>query len=372
MSVEIREVRTKQEWREYVNLPYRIYKDDPNWVAPLRSEEEKRFDANRNPMMQHCEVALFLAFRNGNPVGRISAFIDYLGIQHWNQPIGLFGSFESLEEGEVPQRLLETVRDWLKAKRMMRMRGPWSFDSQEWGLIVKGGDQPPMIMAPYNPLFYPAAFQEFGLAKVKDLMVYGMTLDSSYKVPDRYIRHTTEIAEKYHVHIRPINMKRLDEDVRSIVRIANEATQHNWGFIPVTDAEAEDLAAGLKMIVDPELVMIAESDGRPIGYQITLPDVNVLLKGLNGRLLPFGFLKLLFGLKKIRQYRIWALGVLPEFHRRAIDILLYQKMYKMLKPKQPVYVEANYVLEDNMAMNNPILKLGLEHVKTYRVYEASV
>lgn len=323
-------------------------------------------------MLQHCEVALFLAYQDDDPVGRISAFIDHLGIKHWNESIGLFGSFECLRVDKVPQLLLETARDWLRNKSMTLMRGPWSFDSQEWGLVVKGGDQPSMIMAPYNPPYYPAAFESFGLTKVKDLMVYSVTLDTSYQLPERFVKHIARVSEKYGVRIRPINMKQLDADVQSIVHIANEATKDNWGFIPVTDAEAEDLAKGLKMIVDPDLIMIAEADGRPIGYQITLPDVNVILKNLNGRLFPFGFLKLMTGLKKIRQYRIWALGVLPEFHRRAIDILLYQKMYEVLKARQPVYLEANYVLEDNMAMNNPILKLGLNHVKTYRVYEASL
>jgi ribosomal protein S18 acetylase RimI-like enzyme len=372
MAIEICEVRTGQEWKQFVSLPYRIYRGDPNWAPPLRSEEKKRFDARHNPMLHHCEVALFLAFQNGEPVGRISAFIDHLGVKHWNEPIGLFGSFECLQKDDVPQRLLETARDWLRKKSMTRMRGPWSFDSQEWGLVVKGGDQPPMIMAPYNPPFYPAAFESFGLTKVKDLMVYGVRLDSSYHMPERFVNHTRRVAEKYGVRVRSIDMKHLEADVRSLVRIANEATQNNWGYIPVTDAEAENMAKGLKMIVDPDLVMIAESEGRPIGYQITLPDVNVILKNLNGRLFPFGFLKLMTGLKKIRQYRIWALGVLPEFHRRAIDTLLYQKMYEVLKERQPVYLEANYVLEDNMAMNNPILKLGMAHVKTYRVYEASL
>lgn len=371
MAIEIRQVRTHREWNQFIDLPYRLYRGDPNWAPPLRSEEKKRFDLQRNPMLQHCDVALFLALRDGDPVGRISAFVDRLGVLHWNEPIGLFGSFESIE-GDVPHRLLDTVRDWLRGQSMTRMRGPWSFDSQEWGLVVEGGDEPPMIMAPYNPSFYPAAFESFGLAKAKDLKVYGLRLDGSYRLPERFTRHARRVAEVYGVKVRPIRMKQLDEDVEAIVRIVNASTRNNWGFIPVTDAEAEDLAKGLKMIVDPELVMIAEADAGPIGYQITLPDVNEILRRMNGRLFPLGFLKLLTGLKKIRQYRIWALGVLPEYHRRAIDVLLYQKMYEVLIRRQPVYIEANYVLEDNMAMNNPILKLGLHPVKRYRVYEAEI
>jgi len=371
VAFSVRAVQSRADLKKFINFLYDHYRDDPNWIAPLRIEEKKKYSEKTNPMLHHCDYQHFLLYRDNKVVGRISAFIDRLAIQHWGEQVGLFGSYECIDDEEASALLLNSARDWLQERGMVRIRGPWSFASQEWGFVVKGFDSPPMIMAPYNPPYYDTHMKAWGLKKKKDLLVYELDCDG-YELPERYIRATDKLEERYGVRIRPINMKRLKEDVKVIVNVANESTMGNWGYIPVTDEEADDLAKSLKPIVDPELVMIAEIDSRPIGYLIVLPDINTILKGLNGRLLPFGIFRLLFGIKNVRSYRIWALGVIPQYLRKAIDTLFYRRLYEVLSPRNPDRLEANYVLEDNMIMNNPILKLGFREIKRYRVYEKRI
>ncbi len=355
--------------KAFILLPYQLYRDDTIWVPPLRMDEKKKFSVRRNPILSHCEFQHFLLIQNGKSVGRVSAFIDNLALDQWKQPVGLFGSFECIDNEEGAHLLLEHARSWLQSKKMKTMRGPWSFESQEWGFLVKGFETPPMVMAHYNPPYYNDYMESFGLNKIKDLLVYEMNVQDGYQLPERFLKWTEHMARKYRVKVRSLNMKNLEEDVRTILQVGNSSTQNNWGFVPVTDDEAQDIARSLKSIVDPDIIMIAEVEDKPIGYLVAFPNVNVLIKGLNGRLFPFGIFKLLFGLKRIREYRIWGLGVIPEYQRKAIDTLFYKRLYDVLMPKKPTLIEANYVLEDNMVMNNPILKMGFQEVKRYRIYE---
>jgi len=369
LGISVEAVDSRKSLREYMELPYRLYRNHPVWVPPLRMEERRKYEARTNPMLLHCTVRHFLAHRDGEPVGRVSAFVDRMAVEHWKENVGLFGSYECVDDPLPAESLLRAAESWLREQGMTRMRGPWSFASQEWGLVVKGFDTPPMIMAPYNFPHAVVHLENNGYSKAKDLLVYELEGSDHYILPERFLRVTDRIARENGVVIRPLDMKRLEADVKTIVDIANVSTRENWGYVPVTDEEAHDMARSLKSIVDPDLVMIGEAGGRPIGYLIALPDINVLIRSFQGRLFPFHIFQMLAGLKKIRSYRVWALGVIPEYRRKAIDTLFYRKLYEVLGPRKPLRVEANYVLEDNMAMNNPILKMGFRHVKTYRVYE---
>ncbi|MDZ7272422.1 MAG: N-acetyltransferase [candidate division KSB1 bacterium] len=366
--MEVRQVSSRAEERAFVSLPYVLYREDPYWVPPLRSEQRRLFRRSTNPMLQHCDYALFLAWEGSHAQGRVAAFIDQHANRYWGSSLGFFGSYECVDDDRVAMALLGAARDWLTARGMTAMRGPISFESQNWGFIVEGFDAPPTIMSPYNPPFYNRQMEAFGLRKVKDLEVYRGDAASGYTLPERFVRHLARIQQRYDVRVRTVNMRELDREVRLIVELANRSLAHNWGYAPVTEAEAADLARSLKLVLDPSVVFIVEAAGQPIGFSIALPDVNELLRGLNGRLLPFGIFKLLLGMKKVNSYRMWALGIVPEFHRRGIDTLLYVKTYEALKPRG-ARLEANYVLEDNFAMKDAIIKLGLQMVRRYRVYE---
>lgn len=363
----------RRDLQAFIDLPYQLYQYDKCWIPPLRSEQKTQYNAAKNPMLKHCTYALFLARQNGGVIGRISAFVDHLALEHWQQPIGLFGSFECINDNATAHGLLSAARDWLRMQGMHVMRGPWSFASQEWGLVVEGFEPEPVILAPYNPAYYNELLSAFGMVKANDLLVYVIDAREGYTVPERILLLTDKVRQRYKVRVRPVNMRRLEEDVVTITRLANESISDNWGFYPVTDEEARAMARDMKQIVHPRAILIAEeeSSGRPIGFAMSLPDVNLLLKGLNGRLFPFGWLKLLLGLPRLTQYRMWALGVIPEYQGRAIDTLLYQAMHEAIYSDR-LRLEINYVLEDNDRMNNALHKLGVKPLRRYRVYELPV
>ena len=370
----IEPVSSPQDLRDFIDLPYRLYRDDPVWVPPLRSEQAAQFDPRRNPMLNHCQVQLFLARRGRQVVGRVSAFIDRLALEHWQQPVGLFGSYECIDDPALGHALLGAAAGWLRERGMRSMRGPWSFASQEWGTVVEGFTPPPVLMAPYNPPYYIQQLESFGLSKAKDLVVYyidgrAQAGSEAYHIPERYLRLTDRVQQKYGVTVRPVNMRRIEEDVLTIVRLANQSIADNWGYYPVTEEEGRSMARDLKQIVNPRALLIAEGPGgEPIGFAMSLPDINVLLRGSGGRLLPFGWLKLLWGLPRLRQYRMWALGVVPEYQGKAIDTLLYRATYEALYQGQ-IRLEINYVLEDNQRMNNALQRLGVSPLRRYRVYQ---
>ncbi|MCJ7695483.1 MAG: hypothetical protein MUO40_08650 [Anaerolineaceae bacterium] len=365
----IHTVTSRKDLKDFINLPYRLYRHDPMWVAPLRSEQWGQFDANKNPMLDHCEYQLFLLKEGEKVIGRISAFTDRLALEHWQQPIGMFGSFECINDPQAARLLLVAASAWLEERGMKSMRGPWSFASQEWGLVVEGFEPEPVILAPYNPPYYNDFLTQFGLTKAMDLLVYLADMKAGYRIPERILTLTDKIQARYNVTVRPMDMKNLEEDVVTLMRIANRSISDNWGFYPVTDAEASQMAHDLKPIVNPDACLLAENGkGEPIGFALSLPDVNKVLKGLNGRLLPFGWLKMLTQLPRITQYRMWALGVIPEYQGKAIDTLLYRATHEALAPLN-VRLEVNYVLENNDRMNNALLKLGVVPSRRYRVYE---
>jgi ribosomal protein S18 acetylase RimI-like enzyme len=255
---------------------------------------------------------------------------------------------------------------------MRAMRGPWSFASQEWGLEIEGGERPPVILAPHNPPYYADYFTMYGLQKAKDLLAYLADLNAGYQFPERFLTLTEKIQARYAVTVRPVDMDRLEQDVITIMQISNRSISENWGYYPVTIAETQAMVRDLRPIVNPAAVLIAEdAGGNPIGFAISLPDVNVLLKTMRGRLFPLGWVKMLFGLKNIRQYRMWALGVVPEYQGKAIDTLLYKATYDALIEKLDS-IEINYVLEDNHRMNNALLKMGVTPIRRYRVYEMAI
>jgi ribosomal protein S18 acetylase RimI-like enzyme len=370
--MQIRKVETRNDLKAFVNLPYRLYRHDPLWVAPLRDEQMSQVDVQRNPMLNHCQTALFLLEDAGKVIGRVSAFVDQLALEHWKQKIGLFGSYECIQDETASRKLLDAARGWLQSKGMRAMRGPWSFASQEWGSVVEGFSPSPVIMAPYNPPYYNDQLAAFGLKKEKDLLVYYIDGREGYQIPERYLKLTEVVQKRYKVSVRPVNMERLEEDVKTIVKLANTCIAGNWGYYPVTEAEAIAMARDMKPIVQPRALLIAEGPaGEPIGFAMSLPDVNVLLKGMNGRLFPFGWMKLLWGIPRLTQYRMWALGVIPEYHGKAIDTLLYRATYDAIYSSK-IRMEVNYVLEDNDRMNNALMKLNVKPLRRYRVYQMPI
>jgi GNAT superfamily N-acetyltransferase len=282
----------------------------------------------------------------------------------------MFAYYECVNNPSASRMLLDAASNWLREKGLKAMRGPWSFVSQEWGSVVEGFTPPPVVMAPYNPPWYNEHYLTYGLEKIKDLLVYLIDCRQGYQVPERIILLTDKIAHRYGIRTRMVDMRNFEQDVNLIMELSNASLVDNWGYAPVTDAEAKAMANDLKPVIHPKAVLFAEeiATGRPIGFAISIPDVNILLKKIGGRLFPFGWLRLLWGLPRLHQYRMFALGVIPEYHGKAVDSLLYRAMYDLLIHPD-LRMEINYVLEDNDPMNNAILKLGASPMRRYRVYQ---
>jgi len=368
----IRPVQTKKDLNQFISLPYTHYQQDPIWIPPLRDEQRGQFDPKRNPLLEHCTWQLFLLEDQGKILGRIAAFIDHLAVDFWQEKIGLFGYYECIPDSQAGKMLLSAAQEWLQEQGMTAMRGPWSFVSQEWGMVVEGFTPSPVIMSPYNPPYYNDHLAAFGLEKVKDLLCWYIDTAQGYQVPERILTLTDRVAERYGVRVRQIDMKQYDKEVQNIIELSNTSIIDNWGFSPVTEAEVRAMARDMRPVIQPKGVLFAEdASGRPIGFAIALPDVNTLLRGLNGRMFPFGWIKLLWGIPRLRRYRMFALGVIPEYQGKAVDSLLYRRLYESMYTPD-VWVEINYVLEDNYPMINGVKRLGAVPLRRYRIYQKRI
>jgi ribosomal protein S18 acetylase RimI-like enzyme len=369
LVMRIYPVRTPSDLKRFIRLPYRHYRNDPVWVPPLISEINAQFDPVKNPTLKHCEYELFLLEEDGQVIGRIAAFIDHLALDTWKEPIGLFGYYECIHDISASNMLLEAAAAWLREKGMKYIRGPWSFVSQEWGLVVEGFEPSPVIMGPYNPLYYEALLTGWKLEKVKDLLCYYISAKEGYAIPDRILTLTDDVARRFGISVRHVNMKNYDEEVQSIIDLSNISLADNWGFTSVTEEEARAVAHDLKPIIQPKGVLFAVNEkGESVGFIITIPDVNIILKKIKGKLLPFGWIKLLWELPRLQHFRLFALGVIPEYQGKGIDSLLYRALYESLYTSE-TWLEINYVLEDNFPMNNAIKKLNAKPLRRYRIYQ---
>lgn len=359
---------------EFIKLPWKIYKDDKNWVPPLISERKEFLDKRKNPFFKHAEVVFYLAKKHGKVVGRIAGIVNRNHIEFQKEKVGFFGFFECVEDYKVAKILLDGVKNWLKSKGMEIMRGPANFSSnEEWGMLLEGFDSPPVFMMTYNPKYYLDFMEKYGMEKARDLYAY--FIDKNFPPPERVVKMAASIKQKENIKLHSVDMKNLENEAEKIKAIYNSAWSPNWGFVPMTDEEFDHMVKGLKQIVDPYLVFIAEVDGKPAGFSLALPDVNLVLHKINGRLFPFGLLKLLWHTKiknKINGVRIITMGVVPEFQKRGIDTVFYVETYNVGVKRGYTWAELSWVLEDNLKMNRILELLGARLYKKYRIYEINI
>ena len=370
--MHVTRVQNKKELKKFIELPFQIYKNDPVWVPPLLNELRGQFNPKRNPTLLHLEYELFLLFEENQIIGRIAAFIDKIALDFWKEPIGFFGYYDCIENPEASKLLLDTAAESLHKRGMTRMRGPWTFVSQEWGLVLEGFIPSPTIMAPYNPPYYNDQLTSYGFTKIKDLLCYYISAREGYKIPERILNLTDGVSQRYDIHVRKMDMKNYEQEVKTVVEISNISLIDNWGYTPVTSEEADAMAHDLKAVINQKAVLFAEDKtGKPIGFIIAIPDVNQIFKKLNGKLFPFGWARLLSGIPRLKQYRVFALAVIPEYQGKGVDSLIYRALYEFLYTED-IWLEINYVLEDNFPMNNAIHKLGAKPLRRYRIYEISI
>ena len=372
-SLEIVPVAKGRAWREFIDLPYRLHGGRPNFVPPLRRDHRELFDRARHPFFLHADAALFLARRDGRPVGRIEAIVNHAHNQFHNDRVGFFGGFECEDDRAVSDALLDSAARWLASRGMDVMRGPATHSTnEECGLLIEGFDEPPMVGMPYNPPYYAALLEGFGLKKAKDLFAWEIRADQT--IPDKIARVAELVRKSTDVVLRQVNFADYAAEIGRAMDVYNAAWARNWGFVPLTEAEFVYAAKQLRPVFArfPEGALVAEVGGRPVAFCLAILDVNQALARLQGgRLFPFGFWTLLRGLKRVRQARIMALGIRPEYRHRGVDALLYFELLTRGRRLGYQRAEIGWTLEDNRAMNRAIL-LGGRHHKTYRFYDVAL
>lgn len=372
MTATIRPVASKADLERFIALPWRLYAGDPNWVPPLRRRQRELFSLRHNSFFAHADVQLFLAYRGGQVVGRISAQVDHAHNHYHHERTGFFGFFEAENDPALASDLLGAAEAWLRARGMERVRGPLSFSlNGEAGLLIEGFDSPPMILMPYSPPYYQVLIEANGYKKVKDLFAWRYDWTG---IGDRAKRMVQTLRAMPEVHVRHLNMRRLDQEVRTILEIVNSAWGENWGFVPVTEAEAQQFVRDLRLIADPHVILIAEVDGHPAATAVSLPNLNEAIRDLNGHLFPFGFLKLLWRLKirGVKSGRLLLLGVKKEYRTRrfaGLAYLLCDELYRRAQGRGYEWAEFSWTLEDNGLVNTLIEHVGCRRYKTYRIYE---
>jgi ribosomal protein S18 acetylase RimI-like enzyme len=367
MAVHLEEAAGGKSFREFLRLPERLYRGDPDWSPPLWADERKTFTA-ANPVLAHSDYRLLLARRDGIPAGRVLAYVDRSFNAFNKSSTGFFGSFES-EDGEAADALLAEAETWLASRGMSAVRGPINPVSECWGFLLRGHGRPATFLSPYNPPRYNQYVQGRGYAKVKDLLVYEADAREGYRIPPRFLEFRRRLLERRPgLTVRRLERKNLEREAEAIWRITNQAVSGNWGYVPLDREELAGVFRQLRPIADPDAIWVVEDAGQAVGYALGFPDLNILLRRIRGRLLPFGFLTLLTGVRRLRDYRLFGLAVLPAYHGLGLDVLLYVSLFEALQPRG-VHLEANYILEDNARIRNALEKLKLVQTKIYRVYE---
>ncbi|CAN5865164.1 hypothetical protein BH11PSE6_BH11PSE6_07320 [soil metagenome] len=380
--LSIRPISSKADRKKFVGLPFRLFKDDPNWVPPLKGEALGLITPEKNGWFSHAEAQLFLAERDGRVVGRISAHIDTLALtmpseQGFGPGCGQFGLFDA-EDADTAKALIDTAEEWLRGKGMTRVLGPISMSIwEDPGLLVQGYDHPPTVMMGHAKPEYREWIEAAGYTHAKTLYTY--ELDITQEFPPIVKRIIQSGERNPRINIREVDKSKFDEEAAIILHILNDAWSDNWGFVPLTPPEIADVGIKLKPIVFNDLIRIAELDGKPVAFMITLPDLNEAIKPLNGKLLPFGWAKLLLWLRKpqARTMRVPLMGVLKELQASRLASQLAFMMIEYIRRAAVTKYgstrgEIGWILDDNQGMRSIAETIESKVNKTYEVYQKAL
>lgn len=376
-AITVRPVRSRRDLKAFIRLPERLRKNDPYWVPPLRFERKHHLDRKSNPWFKHAEAEYFLAERDGEVVGRITAQVDFRWDEFRGGKDGMFGFFESENDVAVAQALIDAARGWLAERGRDKIIGPMNFSTNdECGVLVAGFDDPPVVLQPWNPPYYDDILKAVGLVKEMDMNMWALELgglsggDGMDFGP--LIEKAAEKSEENGVVIRGMRRSEMQLEIDRFMDVYNEAWEKNWGFVPITAEEVAYQAKNLKPLLDENWAMIAELDGEVVGAALTLPDFNQIFIKMKGKLLPFGWWHIVFGKKKITRVRVFALGVKKPFRHLGVGAAFYVRHRETAARTPQKHGETGWILENNRPMNNAAAAMGAEIVKTYRLYSSGV
>ncbi len=359
--------------KQFVRLAWDIYRNDPNWVPPLMMALEEGVNFRANPFYDHNVCENFLAVRDGKPVGRICALVNYGHIERFKEQRGFFGFFECYDDQEAASMLFDAAAKFLVSKGMTDVRGPANPNlNQEVGLLVSGFSTPPTFMMTYNLPYYEKLIKGWGFEKCQDLLAFDGHVEMIATIDPKLAFVIKEIKRRFNVVVRPFNPKKFNEEVNLFLDIYNRSLVGTWGFVPMSPREVAHQAKGLKHLLIPELTTIIEVDGKPIGAGLGLLDFNPLIKKINGRLFPFGFLTLLLGKRKLKRVRMMSTNVIPEFQKWGFGLLALERMLPDALKMGITQAEFSWVLESNHLSRGSLERAGLKCSKTYRLYDRSL
>lgn len=359
----------------FIALPYRLHQGDPNWVPPLFMERQETLSPKTNPYFLHADVTYFLALRGDRVVGRISAQIDRSGLDIRKDATGHFGLLAAEDDQAVIDALFAAAADWLRAKGMVRMVGPFNLSiNEETGLLVDGWDRPPMLMMGHDLAYLGPRIEAAGLTKAKDVYAYLYDIEKDLPVA---VRQMIERPLPANLRLRMLDMKRYEEDLGHVTSIFNNAWSGNWGFVPLSEAETKQMAKSLKLLINPKLAWIAEVDEKPVAFGVCLPNLNEAIADLGGKLFPFGIVKMLWRLKVagVKTARVPLMGVRRDvggWLQAILPFLIVDRMRLEARKLGYEWIELSWILEDNKPMRRMIEVIGSDRYKTYRLYERAL
>lgn len=372
-DLSVKEVTDKKDIRNFLEVPFVTYANDPNWVAPLFFERKEHLDPKKNPYFQHADVKLFVAYGGGKPVGRISAQDDRLRLEIHKDNRGLFGFFDSVDDPAVAAALTGAAEDWLKSRGRSGVLGPFNFSiNEEMGLLIDGFGTPPNAMMPHGRPHYASLLEEQGFSKAKDVIAYHYTLGPQPAILQKVVKRAMASGD---FSVRPVNIKDMKNEIRLIRDIFNDAWSANWGFVEWTEAELDKLGKDLKLLVNGNFGYIASYKGEPAAFVVTLPNINEWIAGMNGKLLPFNWVKLVGHVirKKPDSYRMPLMGVRRKFHSTltgsSLATLVIDAARGYHYARGGKTAELSWILEDNYPVRKIIEAFGATPYKTYRIYQ---
>jgi GNAT superfamily N-acetyltransferase len=369
-QISVHPVATRRDRKQFLLFPWQHYRGDPNWIPPLRTNQKELVGFAKHPFYEDAEAQAFLATRNGEVCGRILALVNHAHNRQYNEQRGFFGFFETTQDKEVAHGLLDAASEWLRSKGQQAVRGPVNPSlNYECGLLVEGFTTPPTFMMTYNKPFYGELIESYGFEKTQDLYAFWGHVEMLKSLDAKLAFVVREAAERFNIKVRPFNPKKFREELDAFLHIYNESLAGTWGFVPLSKTEGKHMGAGLKHLIVPDLAIMAEVDGRVVGSTFGLLDYNPRIKQMDGRLFPFGFLKLLRRRRELKRIRLLSTNVLPEFQRWGVGLVLVNAIVPKVLDWGIEEGEFSWVLESNHLSRKTLERGGAIRAKTYRIYD---
>ncbi|MHB8863872.1 MAG: N-acetyltransferase [Pirellulaceae bacterium] len=369
-NITVKPVQTRREQKQFVQLPWSLYRDDKNWIPPLRRNLEELVGFRPHPFHDVADVRTWLAWRDGQVCGRIAGIVNHVHNQKYSEQRGFFGFFESIDDDEVARGLFDAVRQWLAEQGIHTLRGPVNPSlNYEVGLLIEGFDSPPTFMMTYNPPYYARLIERYGFGKCQDLYAFWGHVDMLASLDKKLEFVVREATKRFDVHLRFLDRKRFREEVQMFLNIYNASLDGTWGFTPLSAGEIEHMSASMRHLVVPELTTVAEVDGRPVAAAFCLLDYNPRIKLINGRLFPFGFIRLLTRRKQIKRIRMISTNVMPEYQRWGLGVVILSRLVPDALRWGVEEAEFSWVLESNHLSFKSLKRGGAKLTKTYRIYD---